>query len=224
MVRVNSEEPTRAYGPSNHILLSETVRTLLQISHYSISPTSQTFATTVSDTYLFDCQDTMFYRWRGRPVNGSTCYIFAAVPPPSILSDPSTNPDNTKWYSLSGDASAVQIWNVTRPTSRATFDSMTYNTRPQRTQLLGTVNWTVDWSVWPDVEENAKGVELNMGKHGEGWQLRDPTPRFPCETFGGEIMVEIACVGTDGGEGEPCRLEFDQLFTDPMLGKSRCRD
>lgn len=164
----------------------------------------------------------MFYRWRGRPVPGSTCYIFAAVPPPSILLDPVSNPNNTKWFTLSGDASAVQIWNVTRPASPAAFNSMTWNTRPQRTELLGTVNWTVDWSVWRDIEENAGGVNLEMGKHGEGWQLEDPTPRFPCETVGGEIMVEIACVGYDD-EGTPCRLEFDQLFTDPMLGESMCR-
>lgn len=64
-----------------------------------------------------------------------------------------------------------------------------------------------------------------MGKHGEGWQLRSPTPRFRCDTAGGEIMVEIACVdgGADGdGDGDtgPCRLEFDQLFSSPMLGES----
>lgn len=164
----------------------------------------------------------MFYRWRGRPVPGSTCYIFAAVPPPSILSDPLRNPNATKWFSLSGDASAVQIWNITRPASHTAFDSMTWNTRPRRTELLGTVNWTVDWTVWRDIDENAEGVNLKTGKHGEGWQLVDPTPRFPCETAGGEIMVEIACVGSDDEE-TPCRLEFDQLFTDPMLGKSACR-
>lgn len=161
----------------------------------------------------------MFYRWTAKPQPGYTCYIFAAVPPPSVLANPLKNANGTKWFSLSGDASAVQIWNITRPASHAEFNSMTYNTRPQRTELLGTVNWTVDWTVWPGVEENLSGEKRDMGKHGEGWQLADTTPKFPCDLLNEEVMVEIACVGTDG-EGTPCRLEFDQLFSDPMLGES----
>lgn len=127
--------------------------------------------------------DTMFYQWHMRDSKYKTCYIDAVVPPSEELRAAN------KSYTSSGSLAAIQVWNVTTPTGRLT--NLTWNTRPERLTLLGTV------AFYPD-EERREMLELM-----DGWQLFPPTPRFACgenriETF------EIVCKG--------CTLEFDQIF------------
>jgi hypothetical protein len=101
-----------------------------------------------------------------------------------------------KSYSSDGDLTAIEIWNLTAPADPDTLKTMSWNTRPKRVSLLGTVNFT-------SIETQRRDLEL------DGQELRAPTPRFHC--LGNmQITVEVVCT--------TCRLEFDQVFSNPPLG------
>ncbi|KAJ7217286.1 hypothetical protein GGX14DRAFT_561805 [Mycena pura] len=133
--------------------------------------------------------DSMIYHWR---LNSTwpMCYITAWVSAAEDLIAAH------KSYSSEGNVTAIEIWNLTSPDDSKTLKSMSWNTRPARVSLLGTVNFT---SV-----KTQRGVEDLIGQ-----ELRAPTPRFGClgDT---KITVEVACTA--------CRLEFDQIFSTPALG------
>ncbi|GBE82096.1 hypothetical protein SCP_0404750 [Sparassis crispa] len=134
---------------------------------------------------VLSSSDSMFYHWR---VKGSwpTCYISGWVSPADKLGKAG------KSYRVDGDVTAIEIWNVSSPVTK----SLSWNTRPQRLSLMGTVNFT------------ARDVQ-NRYRFLDGQELRDPTPRFDCsdET---DVNIEISCAS--------CRLEFEQIFSSPALG------
>lgn len=133
----------------------------------------------------------MFYRWNMKNAPHSQCYIWAVVPGQDTLKK------GGKSYFSEGDLSAIEIWNVT--SSPGPLSAVSWNTRPTRVSLLGTVNFT-------------NHVDVLAGDNAvDGKQLRAPTPRFDC-SGNSKITVEIAC--------ESCRLEYDQVFSDPALGAS----
>ncbi|KAJ7084135.1 hypothetical protein C8R44DRAFT_651625, partial [Mycena epipterygia] len=134
--------------------------------------------------------DSMIYHWRLRST-WPMCYLTGRVSAAEDLIA------GHKSYSSEGNVAAIEIWNLTSPKDSKTLKSISWNTRPARVSLLGTVNFT---SV-----ETQRGVEDL-----DGQELRAPTPRFGClgDT---EITVEVACTA--------CRLEFDQIFSDPPLGE-----
>ncbi|KZT10489.1 uncharacterized protein LAESUDRAFT_673255 [Laetiporus sulphureus 93-53] len=131
--------------------------------------------------------DTMIYQWRMVPNEYDLCYIDAWVVPQDT---PDLPPFKT--WTGSGNFTGIQVWNVTTPPGRIT--SMSWNTRPERVSLLGTVSWIPF--------QDRKG----MFAYDDGWQAMDPTPRFNCP---GVHTVEIACEG--------CYIEFDQIFSEPPL-------
>jgi len=138
--------------------------------------------------YLSD-NDSMFYQWRLRSSTSfKWCYIDAVVP--TLEAGIAAN----KTFKSSGSLTAIQVWNVTTPSERIT--SLSWNTRPERVSLLGTVAFLPD-------EERKQLFDLE-----DGWQLKPPTPRFPCGEKG-NLTIEVACEG--------CTLEFDQIFSDPPL-------
>ena len=134
-------------------------------------------------------QDSMFYRWKLNGRDLGKCYIWAVVPERSTLEK------GGKSYYSEGDVTEIEIWNVTTSVHKPT--SFSWNTRPLRQNLLGTVNFTTQ----PIPNIRTDGYD--------GKELKAPTPRLPCagETT---IMLEIAC--------KSCKLEFDQVFSDPALG------
>lgn len=128
----------------------------------------------------------MFYHWETTTTR-QRCYIGAWVSPPEKLAAAN------KSLVVEGDVTAIEIWNVSIPTYPQT---MSWNTRPNRLSLMGTVNFTRN-----DIRNQIAGLD--------GQELRAPTPLFDC---GGEVnlSVEIVC--------KSCHLQFDQIFTDPPLG------
>ncbi|KAJ7642965.1 hypothetical protein DFH06DRAFT_1333754 [Mycena polygramma] len=135
--------------------------------------------------------DSMIYHWKNNRRWPGKCYLAAWV---SAFDDLVTA--GKTYYRSEGDVTAIQIWNLTTPTDRRTLKTMSWNTRPQRVSLLGTVNFT--------------GVDIQRST-GElvGRELRDPTPRFYCNEDT-QITVEIVCT--------TCSLEFEQVFSTPALG------
>jgi hypothetical protein len=131
----------------------------------------------------------MFYHWN---VNTTwpRCYISGWVPPLKQLVE------GNKSYISEGNVSAIEIWNVTSRTDPQLLKSMSWNSRPKRQSLMGTVNFT------------SHEIQ-NRIDHLVGQELKMPTPLFDCssEVY---LTVEIAC--------KSCRLQFDQIFTDPPLG------
>lgn len=76
---------------------------------------------------------------------------------------------------------------------------MSWNTRPERVELMGIVAW---------LDERARMKVLDWE---DGWQMKPQAPRFPCN--GHKWMTfEVTC--------DNCTLEFDQIFSDPPMGKS----
>ncbi|KAJ7838968.1 hypothetical protein B0H13DRAFT_1911517 [Mycena leptocephala] len=97
-----------------------------------------------------------------------------------------------KSYISEGNVTSIEIWNLTSPENSKTLKTISWNTRQTRVTLLGT-------------KHSAVLRDL------DGQELRAPTPRFDClgDT---QITVEVAC--------NACRLEFDQIFSDPPLVQS----
>ncbi|KAG1861274.1 hypothetical protein F4604DRAFT_1788281 [Suillus subluteus] len=131
--------------------------------------------------------DSMFFQWHLRKSKFKSCYIDSVVVPPE------DGLAANKTYTSSGSLTQIQIWNVTTPTKP--MKSLSWNSRPQRIALMGTV------AFFPE-KEKQELLDLE-----DGWQSLMPT-RFSC----GEKMtvsIEVACEG--------CRLEFEQLFSSPPL-------
>lgn len=131
----------------------------------------------------------MIYHWRTIS-KWPMCYITGWVSPSKDLIA------GHKSYISEGNITSIEIWNLTAPEDRKKLKALSWNTRPVRVSLLGTVNFT--------------GIDMQRGVWDlEGHELRAPTPRFEClgDT---EITVEVACTA--------CRLEFNQIFSNPALG------
>lgn len=131
----------------------------------------------------------MIYHWR---TNSSwpKCYLTGWVSSSEELLA------GHKSYTADGDVKAIQIWNLSVPADRNGLRTMSWNTRPARVSLLGTVNFT------------SRAAQSRLG-YLDAQEIKAPTPRFDClgDT---EITVEVACTA--------CRLEFDQVFSMPPLG------
>ncbi|KAF9020770.1 hypothetical protein BDZ89DRAFT_957999 [Hymenopellis radicata] len=132
--------------------------------------------------------DSMIYQWRFNS-SWTRCYISGWVSPLEKLIQ------GGKSYSAEGDVTEIEVWNVDYP-SDSNLPSLSWNTRPTRQSLLGTVNFT-DYDVQRQLF------------HSDGKELKSPTPLFECIDRR-TITLEIAC--------KACRLEFDQVFSDPALG------
>ncbi|KAH7913569.1 hypothetical protein BJ138DRAFT_605150 [Hygrophoropsis aurantiaca] len=168
IVRANALQPDMAYTNSNTVTLSPT--------------------------------DSMFYHFTMKNPPDSRCYVIAVVPSPSSLAN------STKSYSASGNLTGIQVYNISYPALRALQKQgeastpqnggFTWNTRPPRQGLLGTVDFK------PAMEADEWDVEA------DGNELRAPTPLFEC---GGRssIAFEVAC--------QDCRLEFDQILSMPAM-------
>lgn len=133
----------------------------------------------------------MIYRWKRKGRRGGQCYLKAIVPSSATLRA------SGKSYQAKGDFREIEVWNVTALVHKPT--SLSWNTRPIRQNLLGTVNFTNQPALI--------GRETEKGYDGK--ELRTPTPRIPCAGVT-TITLEISC--------KSCRLEFDQIATDPALG------
>ncbi|KAH7915144.1 hypothetical protein BJ138DRAFT_1142429 [Hygrophoropsis aurantiaca] len=138
-----------------------------------------------SSSVTLSPSDSMFFRWHTTNPENSRCYVTAAVPSPEHLLN------STKSYVAEGDVSAIEIWNVSYS---AIPTEMSWNTRPPRQALLGTVNFTAPIDYY---DPDRDGIEL-----------RPPTPLFEC---GGEqrMAIEVAC--------SDCKLNFEQIFSMPAL-------
>lgn len=133
--------------------------------------------------------DSMIYHWR---TNSSwpKCYLTAWVSPAEELDA------GHKSYKSGGDVTALEIWNLSSPADRNSLKTMSWNTRPGRVSLLGTVNFT------------SRSTQNRLG-YLDAQELKAPTPRFDCPGDT-EITVEVVCAS--------CRLEFEQVFSMPPLG------
>jgi hypothetical protein len=102
-------------------------------------------------------------------------------------------------YTSDGDTTALEVWNLSTPADRKSLKTMSWNTRPARVSLLGTLNFT------------SRETQKRLG-YLDAQEIKEPTPRFDClgDT---EITVEVVC--------KACRLEFDQVFSMPPLGSYR---
>ncbi|KAJ7613289.1 hypothetical protein DFH06DRAFT_1109294 [Mycena polygramma] len=138
--------------------------------------------------------DSMIYHWRSKSRFFPLCYLTAWVSPTEDLIR------GSKSYKSDGDITSIEIWNVTTPSNPKTLKTMSWNTRPQRVSLLGTVNFT-------SVETQRRDLEL------DGQQLRAPTPRFNCPGVT-EITVEVVC--------SACYLEFEQVICKPYTCPCEC--
>lgn len=134
-------------------------------------------------------KDSMFYHWK---LGGHwpTCYISGWVSSHSELIA------GNKSYMAEGDVTAIEIWNVSTPADRKSLKTMSWNTRPERLSIMGTVNFTSD-----DIQKQTQELD--------GQELKWPTPRFDCRGRV-DLTVEITCGS--------CHLKFDQIFSDPALG------
>ncbi|KAJ6504618.1 hypothetical protein C8R47DRAFT_1209894 [Mycena vitilis] len=134
--------------------------------------------------------DSMVYYWRSNS-SWPKCYLTAWVSSPEELIA-----NNKTGHTWEGDVTSLEIWNLSTPAIRKSLKTMSWNTRPQRLSLLGTVNFT------------SRETQNRLG-YLDGQELREPTPRFGClgDT---EITVEVVC--------KACRLKFDQVFSMPPLG------
>ncbi|KAJ7476170.1 hypothetical protein FB451DRAFT_1088228 [Mycena latifolia] len=133
--------------------------------------------------------DSMIYHWRANS-SWPQCYLTGWVSAAEELIA------GHKSYMSEGDVTAIEIWNLSTPADRKALKTMSWNTRPARESLLGTVNFT------------SRATQSRLG-YLDAQELKAPTPRFDClgDT---EITVEVVCPA--------CRLEFEQVFSMPPLG------
>lgn len=105
--------------------------------------------------------------------------------------------EGNKSYIAEGNVSAIEVWDVTSRTDpQLLLKSMSWNSRPKRLSLMGTVNFT------------SHEIQSRIN-HLAGQELKLPTPLFDCsnEVY---LTVEIAC--------KSCYLKFDQIYAAPPLG------
>lgn len=182
IIRLNEALPDRVYNSGSRVTLSDTVGSFSsKIQCASIELINQSNPS----------QDSMIFQFRTSDPKFTSCYIDAFVPPPE------EGLAANKTYTSSGSLTSIQVWNVTTPNPSRGIKSLSWNTRPKRIGLMGTVAFLPE-------KEKIEKFELE-----DGWELGAPT-RFPC-TNGTIYTIEVACKG--------CTLEFDQIFSDPPLGK-----
>jgi N-acetylglucosamine kinase-like BadF-type ATPase len=133
----------------------------------------------------------MIYHWKVKPGDWPRCYITACVALPDQLAA------GNKSYTAEGDITAIEIWKVSTPQDSASLKTLSWNTRPERLSLLGTVNFTSHYA-----QSQVPAL------HGQ--ELRWPTPLFDCSSMV-DMAVEIACA--------TCRLQFSQISSSPPLGQ-----
>ncbi|TFY69837.1 hypothetical protein EVJ58_g200 [Rhodofomes roseus] len=143
---------------------------------------------TSSSHIVLSENDHMFYQFRIKPNKFKWCYIDAVVPTPE------RGAEAGKFYTGSGNLLNIQVWNVSYPQQR--MDSLSWNTRPERLELLGIVAW---------MPEKERMEKLDWE---DGWQLKPQTPRFDC-TEKKWFTFEMSC--------DNCTLEFEQIFSDPAM-------
>lgn len=142
-----------------------------------------------SDSHvMLSDSDSMFFQWHLGRSRFTSCYIDSIVP--TVEDGLAAN----KSYTSSGSITEIQIWNVTTPVEGIT--SLSWNTRPQRIALMGTVAF---------LPEKEKIEQLGLE---DGWQSQLAT-RFSCGKEASVVTVEVAC--------DSCRIEFEQLFSIPPL-------
>ncbi|EGN98465.1 hypothetical protein SERLA73DRAFT_169425 [Serpula lacrymans var. lacrymans S7.3] len=137
---------------------------------------------------VLDDNNSMFFQFRMPASKFTRCYIGSAVPTPE------EGAAANKTYVSSGSLTEFKVWNVTTPSKP--MKSLSWNTRPERVALMGTVAFLPE-------EEMIDQLDLE-----DGWQLSDPTPRFACgqkETY----TIEVSCEG--------CSLEYEQILSLPAL-------
>ncbi|KAG1735315.1 uncharacterized protein EDB91DRAFT_1083769 [Suillus paluster] len=132
--------------------------------------------------------DSMFYQWHLGTSKFTSCYIDSVVPTPD------DGLEANKTYTSSGSLTEIQIWNVTTPVEG--MKRLSWNSRPQRIALMGTVAF---------LPEKEKIEQLHFE---DGWQSQLPT-RFSCGKKA-TVSIEVAC--------DSCKLEFEQIFSIPPLG------
>lgn len=132
--------------------------------------------------------DSMFFQWHLGRSRFTSCYIDSIVP--TVEDGLAAN----KSYTSSGSITEIQIWNVTTPAEG--IMNLSWNTRPQRIALMGTVAF---------LPEKQKIEQLGLE---DGWQSQLAT-RFSCENKASVVTIEVAC--------DSCRIEFEQLFSIPPL-------
>ncbi|KIM74746.1 hypothetical protein PILCRDRAFT_92452 [Piloderma croceum F 1598] len=133
--------------------------------------------------------DSMIYHWRIGHRSWPKCYINAWVPSPDELVQ------GNKSYAAEGDVTAIEIWKLSNPDPES-LRMMSWNIRPERLSLMGTVNFTSRY-----VQNSVHELD--------GQQLKWPTPLFSCSGML-NITIEIVCTS--------CRLQFEQIFSFPALG------
>ncbi|KAG1850795.1 hypothetical protein DFJ58DRAFT_716748 [Suillus subalutaceus] len=143
---------------------------------------------TSSSHVILSDSDSMFFQWHLGRSRFTSCYIDSIVP--TVEDGLAAN----KSYTSSGSITEIQIWNVTTPAEGIT--SLSWNTRPRRIALMGTVAF---------LPEEEKIEQLGLE---DGWQSQLAT-RFSCGKEASVVTVEVACDG--------CRIEFEQLFSVPPL-------
>lgn len=179
LVRVNAAEPNRTYDAGSSVLLGPSVSSVRCVTILSYN-----------DYYFFG-KDSMIYHWKANPGNWPRCYITACVATPDQLAA------GHKSYTAEGDITAIEIWKVSTPQNSTSLQTLSWNTRPERLSLLGTVNFTSHYA-----QSQVPALD--------GQELRWPTPLFNCSSME-DMAVEIAC--------SACRLQFDQLSSFPALGQ-----
>ena len=129
----------------------------------------------------------MLYSWYMEKPPNTRCYIDAVVPNAETLKAAN------KSYTGSGDLDNIQVWRVATP---ANSKALSWNSRPERLALLGTLSF---------IHQEKTGILQ------DGRELRSPTALVDC---GGleevQVTVEVVC--------ESCNLELEQIFTNPGLG------
>ncbi|KAG1765971.1 hypothetical protein EV702DRAFT_1151015 [Suillus placidus] len=177
IVRVNKALPDQVYTSGSHVILSDSVNG---------PPCPKTTQLVI----LF--QDSMFFQWHLGRSRFTSCYIGSIVP--TVEDGLAAN----KSYTSSGPIPEIQIWNVTTPAEG--MMGLSWNTRPQRIALIGTVAFLPE-------KEKIEWLGLE-----DGWQSQLAT-RFSCGEEASVITVEIAY---NSG-----RIEFEQLFS-VLLGEYGC--
>ncbi|KAH9924181.1 uncharacterized protein B0H18DRAFT_955577 [Fomitopsis serialis] len=143
---------------------------------------------TSSSHIVLSENDSMFYQFRMKPNAFKWCYVDAVVPTPE------RGAEAGKTFTGSGNLLNIQVWNTSYPQQR--MEGLSWNSRPERLELLGTVSWMPE-------KERMEKLEWE-----DGWQLKPQTPRFDCSEKKW-FTFEVSC--------DNCTLEFEQIFSDPPM-------
>jgi len=142
---------------------------------------------TSSPDVVLSKSDSMFFQWQLPGSELTSCHIGVTVPGPeeSLVAN--------QVYISSGALDEIEIWNVSSFEPEA---SLSWNTRPKRISLLGTVAFSPG--------EGISGQQ----KVEDDRQLYSPGPRFSCGE-NATYTIEVACGA--------CKVEFTQVPSSPAL-------